>query len=106
MPGELLWLVYAPVGAKGHDDGDDYETQVASQTSYLTQSQDTDTGSASPDPVTPTTLLGKPLKSGMGIKDGKVSGKVGAWGPQKAPSGGPGGNAPGGGQWAKPPEAF
>ena len=26
-------------------------------------------------------------------------------GPQKAPSGGPGGNAPGGGQVVKPPEA-
>ena len=36
------------------------------------------------------------LKSGMGIKSGKVSWKVGAWGPQKAPSGGPG---------VKPPEA-
>ena len=45
-------------------------------------------------------------KAGMGIKNGKVSGKVGAWGPQKAPSGGPRGNAPGGGQGAKPPEAF
>ena len=32
---------------------------------------------------------------GMGIKNGKVSWKVGAWGPQKAPSGGQG----------KPPEA-
>ena len=41
----------------------------------------------------------------MGIKNGKVSGKVGAWGqwgPQKTPSGGPGGNAPGGRQGAKP----
>ena len=27
------------------------------------------------------------------------------WGQQKAPSGSPGGNAPGGGQGAKPPEA-
>ena len=44
--------------------------------------------------------------TGMGIKNGKVSWKVGAWGPQKAPSGGPGGNATGGGQVAKPPEAF
>ena len=34
------------------------------------------------------------------------SAKVGAWGLQKALSGGPGGNAPGGGQGAKPPEAF
>ena len=42
----------------------------------------------------------------MGIKNGKVSWKVGAWGPQKAPSGGPGDNAAGGGQAAKPPEAF
>ena len=40
--------------------------------------------------------------AGMGIKNGKVNWKVGAWGPQKAPSGGPGGNAPGGGQGAKP----
>ena len=23
MPGELLWAVYAPVGAKGNDDDDD-----------------------------------------------------------------------------------
>ena len=23
MPGELLWVAYAPVGAKGSDDGDD-----------------------------------------------------------------------------------
>ena len=23
MPGELLWAVYAPVGTKGNDDGDD-----------------------------------------------------------------------------------
>ena len=30
--------------------------------------------------------------TGMGIKNGKVSWKVGAWAPQKAPSGGPGGN--------------
>ena len=30
---------------------------------------------------------------------------MGAWGPQKAPSGGPGGDAPGGGEGAKPPEA-
>ena len=43
---------------------------------------------------------------GMGIKNGKVSWQVGAWGLQKAPSGGPGGNASGGGQGAKPPEAF
>ena len=28
------------------------------------------------------------------------------WGPQKAPIGGSGGNGPGGGQGAKPPEAF
>ena len=41
----------------------------------------------------------------MGIKNRKVSWKVGAWGPQKAPSGGQGGNALGGGQGAKPPEA-
>ena len=45
------------------------------------------------------------LCTGMGIKNGKVSWKVGAWGAQKAPSGGPGGNAPGGGQGVKPPEA-
>ena len=32
--------------------------------------------------------------SGMGIKNGKVSWKVGGWAPQKALSGGPGGNAP------------
>ena len=44
--------------------------------------------------------------SGLGIKNGKVSGKVGAWGLQKSPSGGPGCNASGGGQGAKPPEAF
>ena len=43
--------------------------------------------------------------SGMGIKNGKVSWKVGAWELQKAPSGGPGDNAPGGGQGAKPPKA-
>ena len=42
---------------------------------------------------------------GMGIKNGKVSWKVRAWGLQKASSGGPGGNAPGVGQGAKPPEA-
>ena len=36
----------------------------------------------------------------------KSSEKWGPWGPQKFPSGGPGGNAPGGGQRAKPPEAF
>ena len=30
---------------------------------------------------------------------------MGAWGPQTAPIGGPGGNAHGGGQGAKPPEA-
>ena len=42
----------------------------------------------------------------MGIKNGKVSGKVGTWGPQKVPSGGPRVNTPGGGQGAKPPEAF
>ena len=41
--------------------------------------------------------------AGMGIKNGKVSWKVGVWRPQKAPSGGPGGNAPGGGQGAKVP---
>ena len=41
----------------------------------------------------------------MGIKNGKVSWKVGAWGPQMAPSGGPGGNAHVGGQGAKTPEA-
>ena len=45
-------------------------------------------------------------RTGMGIKNGKVSAKVGAWGPQKTPSGDPGGNSPGGGQGAKPPEAF
>ena len=44
--------------------------------------------------------------TGMGIKNGKVSGKVGACGPHKASSGGPRGNGPGGGQRAKPPEAF
>ena len=44
-------------------------------------------------------------EAGMGIKNGKVSWKMGAWGPQKAPSGVPGGNAPGGGQGAKPSEA-
>ena len=52
--------------------------------------------------------------AGMGIKNGKVSWKVGAWGPQKAPSGGSRGqrpqwvsrgNTPGGGQESKPPEA-
>ena len=53
-----------------------------------------------------TILVGNPLYPGMGIKNGKVSGKVGAWGPQKALSGGPGGNAPSGGQGVKPPEAF
>ena len=31
--------------------------------------------------------------SGMGIKNGKVSWKVGVWGPQKAPSGGQGGGS-------------
>ena len=34
--------------------------------------------------------------AGMGIKNGKVSWKAGAWRTQKAPSGGLGGNAPGG----------
>ena len=43
--------------------------------------------------------------TGMGVKNRKVSWKVGAWGPQKAPSRGPGGNAPDGGQGALPPEA-
>ena len=43
---------------------------------------------------------------GMEIKNGKVSWKVGAWGLQKGPSGGPGGNTPGGGQGVKPPEGF
>ena len=41
----------------------------------------------------------------MGIKNGKVSWKVGAWGLSAAPSGGPGGNAPGEGQGAKLLEA-
>ena len=41
----------------------------------------------------------------MGIKNGKVSWKVGAWGPHNAPSGGPGENATSGGQGANPPEA-
>ena len=41
----------------------------------------------------------------MEIKNGKVCWKVEAWGPQKAPSGGSGGNAPGGGQGAKPRKA-
>ena len=44
--------------------------------------------------------------SGMGITNGKVSGKVGAWGRQKAPSGGPGSNAPGGGQGQSPLKLF
>ena len=35
----------------------------------------------------------------------KSAEKWGAWGPQKASSVGPGGNAPGGGQGASPPEA-
>ena len=46
------------------------------------------------------------LLSGMAIKNGKVSRKVGAWGPQKAPSGGPGSNAPGEGSRGERPEAF
>ena len=38
-------------------------------------------------------MTGTLLYAGMGIRNGKVSGKVGAWGKQKAPSGGPGGKA-------------
>ena len=30
----------------------------------------------------------KEEEAGMGMKNGKVSGKVGVWGPQKTPSGG------------------
>ena len=52
-----------------------------------------------------TQNLSTEYRPGMGIKNGKVSWKVGAWGPQKAPNGGPGGNVPGGGEGAKRPEA-
>ena len=56
--------------------------------------------------IFPVTIMIKQQYPGMGIKNGKVSWKVGGWEPQKAPSGGPGGNAHGGGQGAKPPQAF
>ena len=41
----------------------------------------------------------------MGIKDGKVSWKVGAWGLQKAPSGGQGAMPSVGVKGRRPPEA-